>query len=125
MPLDVNVAPPDERTRWIDLPAQYAGVQLLIRMASPREQERVKQKMVSVGIVNQKSQDIAPGRFDDFVRQFAKSYIVDWRGDISPEGAKYSVDVMAKHLADSQFLLKHITAAVSEEAAFLAVNGNG
>jgi hypothetical protein len=123
MPLDLEqIAKP--KNRWLSLTGQLSGVDVLVRYATPKEQERFRQKLVREGVLktSQGSSSINMGREDDFFSAFAKSYILDWRGDIKPEGTTYDAGQMGRILGASQSAFSQISDAVTEEADFLAEN---
>ena len=76
---------PRPKTRWIKLHGHLEGVELLVRLASPKDGRRFHNKLVRAGIVKDTREnpfDVATGREADFFRELAAMYVLDWRGDI-------------------------------------------
>ena len=120
MPLDLQSVG-TERTRWVSLDGHLAGVEILVRSVSPQEGRRFHSRLMSLGIVRVNRDnpfDVAPGREAAFFQAMAEQYVLDWRGDIQPEGTKYSADAMGKVLAAYKRAFDALVGAIAEEDAF-------
>ena len=113
--------------RWVPLVGSLKGVDLLIVQTNPREGERFRQLLVRQGVMKLKDGQVSinGGREDDFFKMFAEKYVLNWRGDIKPEGTEYSVDQMGRLLGISTEAFDQVTQAISEDADFFASNGQG
>lgn len=120
MPIDLNDL--DRiRQRWLPLSGPLAGVEVLIKHASPREAERFRQKLTRQGVLRAGKDEgwqINTGREDDFFRMFAEYYVLDWRGDIRPEGAAYDSAKMGRVLGASQDAFKQLSDAIADDTGF-------
>ena len=112
----------EPRTRWVS----FGGVEFLLKYASPRESDKFRRWLLSKDIMRHKDGtiEIRAGREMEFYRAFATQYVLDWRGQIRPEGTAYSADGMAKILAGRGDVLRAIQEAISEDEAFFAPNGS-
>jgi hypothetical protein len=120
MPIDLNDLD-TVRKRWLPLQGQLVGVEVLIKYASPRNQEQFRQKLARSGVLKSgkgAGWEINTGREDDFFRMFAQFYILDWKGDIRPEGTEYSPEAMGRVLGSYQPAFDQVSSAVSEDADF-------
>jgi len=103
------------------------GVELLIAQSNPREGERFRQVLIRQGVMRLKDGQVSinGGREDDFFRMFAEKYVLNWRGDIKPEGTEYTIEKMGRFLGVSTEAFDQVTQAISEDADFFASNGTG
>ena len=127
MPIDLNNLD-RVRQRWFHLSGLLRGVEVLIKNASPREAERFRQRLVRQGVLRagrDEGWQINAGREDDFFRMFADYYILDWKGDIKPEGTDYSAEAMGRVLGASQAAFEQISNAISEESDFFEPPSGG
>jgi len=109
------------KTRWVKLHGHLDGVELLVRAASPQEARRFHNKLTRAGIVKDNRDnplDVQAGREGDFFRELAAMYVIDWRGDIKPEGTPYSPEVMGKVLGAYRRAFERLMEVVGEEDAF-------
>lgn len=115
------------RSRWLPLAGQLRGVDLLIRYGAPREMERFRQKLIRLGVLKSGRGDGGPeinaGRDDEFFRLYAENFILDWRGDIKPEGTAYSPEVMGKVLGGTEAMAQVKAAVEDAEGFFEPANG--
>lgn len=125
MPLNIEEVNP-VRSRWLELSGPLAGVSVLIKQASPREAERFRQRLAGNGILRTKDNEfqINRGREDDFFKEYATYYVLDWRGDITPAGTVYSAETMGRVLGAYSTAYKMISAAIAEESDFFTGNGS-
>ena len=120
MPLDLD-STGNERTRWVSLDGHLAGVDILVRSVTPAEARRFYNRLQSQGIVKANKDnplDVAPGRETAFFRAMAEQYVIDWRGDITPKDAPYSIDKMGAVLGAYSRAFSALLAAIGEEDAF-------
>lgn len=120
------------RTKWIDLPPPFDGVQLLVKYASPLVSERFKAAMLHKGIMRRTKEgviDTAPGRDVDYLRAYAKEYVLDWRetspGAIKPAGAPYNSDQMAGMLGAARPVFESVEAAIADTDGFFGSGVSG
>ncbi len=109
------------KTRWVPLFGHLAGIELLIRFATPQESQKFANKLRRAGITRAKAEhpfDVADGREEDFFREFAQMYVLDWRGDIKPEGTAYSAETMGKVLGAYRRALDRVVEVITDEDAF-------
>ena len=113
--------------RWVPLVGSLKGVELLIAQSNPREGERFRQVLIRQGVMRLKDGQVSinGGREDDFFRMFAEKYVLNWRGDIKPEGTEYTIEKMGRFLGVSTEAFDQVTQAISEDADFFASNGTG
>jgi hypothetical protein len=109
------------RSRWVALHGHLEGVELLVKMASPKEARRFHARLLQHSIVRETRDnpfDVVAGREKDFFRAMAEMYVLDWRGNIKPEGTKYSVDTMGKVLGAYRRAFERLMEVIGEEDAF-------
>ena len=112
---------PRPKTRWIKLHGHLEGVELLVRLASPKDGRRFHNKLVRAGIVKDTREnpfDVATGREADFFRELAAMYVLDWRGDIKPKDTPYSPEVMGKVLGAYRRAFDRLMEVIAEEDDF-------
>lgn len=127
MPIDLTTLD-QSRQRWVPLAGVLRGVELLVKHASPREQERFRQRCVREGIFSGKANtgmNITNGREDDFFQRIAENYILDWRGDIKPEGTAYDAQKMGRVLASSLDAFNQVMEAIGEDTDFFSQRNGG
>lgn len=127
MPLDTTEKV-QERQQWLPLSGPYAGVELLLRQATPAAAEKWRHGLMRVGIMRQTREgglDTNPGRVDDYFRAFTERYVLDWRGDVRPQGTPFSLDVMTDHVKGNLSLYETICKAVGEDSVFFPSSNGG
>lgn len=125
MPLDLDMLG-QERTKWHPLTGALQGVEMLIRYASPGEGERFRQQMIREGILRNTRDagiDINVGRSKDYFREWAKKWVLDWRGDVKPEGTKYTPELLGQVLDQYRPAHTQLNVATLEEEGFFDSNG--
>ena len=119
--------------RWVELQGHLSGVDVLVRFCSPRESQKFKRRMVTLGIMKYGKSgefDLNAGREEDFFKAYAEFYILDWRGDVHEGGEDgpapaYSAKAMGSVLAASNEAFDLVDKAILEEAAFFAKRSSG
>jgi hypothetical protein len=132
MPMDLSQLR-TKRTRWLAMPGQLDGVEVLVALATPAEAMRFRNQLVMKGIMPRDAQGLtaAIGHEDDLFREIASNYVLDWRvkegyppSTIQPEGAPYSAEQMGAVLANYPSAYHAVLLGVNEEQAFFT-NGRG
>lgn len=116
------------KQRWIGLPVPLAGVEILLKHCSPRDGERFRQKLVRDGVLRSARSDgwdINQGRQDDFFAALCQWFILDWRGDITPEGAPYDAFKMGRVLGASNSIFEYVTKHMTDDMTFFEPDGGG
>jgi len=118
-----------ERRRWVRLGGALEGVEVEVRHAGPRSQEKFRQKLQRDGVIKNSDSGytINPGREDAFFREYAERFITDWRGDIRLGDTKnppYDHEKMGKVLGAYSVAFEQLVRALSDEADFFSENGS-
>lgn len=127
MPLDLDDAK-RPKTRWIPFDGHLAGVEILVQFHGTEETQKFRSRLESDGIVRVTKDDplkVSPGRELAFFRAMAARYVLDWRGDIRPEGAAYSAEKMGDVLAAYPRAFEVLMKAVADENGFFGDGSTG
>ena len=119
--MDLNNLNGHARTRWVQMHGHLEGFEILVKLSSPKEARRFHNRLVQHGIVKETRDnpfDVQAGREADFFRALAEQYIVDWRGDIKPEGTPYDVEKMGQVLGAYRRAFDRLMEVIGEEDAF-------
>lgn len=116
----------NEHQRWLD----FGKVGFLVRYVGPGESEKFRRRMISLGVARvgrRGSFEINQGRDLDFYEQFARQYVVDWRGNVLVGGERkpYSPETMALILQGRNDVLRAIQDALEDDDAFFGRGSNG
>jgi hypothetical protein len=108
----------------VKLSGPLAGVEVLVQYASPADGEKFRRKMRSLGIFRET--EVADGRAQDYLVEFCKAYVKDWRGDVSRGGepVQYEPESLARVMGAIGSALQEITEAVGRQDAFFASGGS-
>jgi len=121
MPLNLDREKPQ---RWLELTGHLKGVEILIILATPKEGERFRQRLVRRGVVKHDRNLPKAGREDEYFQMIAETYILDWKGDVHPEGTPYSSEKMGAALGDIPSLFQQVMEAIGEDSVFFGQNGS-
>lgn len=113
-----------DRSRWICCD----GVDFKIAYRRPEDSEKFRKRLVAQGVLRDGRGgvvDFVPGRFKDWCAAMAREYVLDWRGNIRLPDPKYDADKMASILFHRADVLKLVTEAVGDYAAFFSNGANG
>src|SRR3990172_4027965 len=119
--LDLNDLQP--RDRWV--PVGY-GIELRVRMAAPGVADAFRAHVIRDGIgrVGRGGEAIINvGRERDYYRVMAEHYVLDWRGNIKPDGTAYSAAHMGEVLRWRPSILRTLLEAMEQEDRFFGSNG--
>lgn len=111
-----------ERQRWLKLSGPLAGGELFLKYASPREGEKFRRRLQNLGILRPTKdggQEIAQGRDGDYLIEFCKFYVLDWRQiTINGVAEPYTPERLANILAQVGSALREVTEATAREEGF-------
>ena len=105
--------------------ATYGGVEFLLRYSSPRVADKFHQRLIADGITA-KDGRINRGREDAFYLEYARQYVLDWRGNIdAAEGqdANYTPEKMATALSGHRGIFLFIIKCVGDDDRFFGRSG--
>jgi len=129
VPFDLDELTKPHRTNWIALAAPLSGVEVLIQYASPNDSERFRRRLRQTGITKAGETEPTDGRWPDYLREFCKTFIKDWRGVTAKRGdaedAPYDSDKMAEILGAVGSAFREIHEAIGREHDFFESAGNG
>ncbi len=121
MPIDLNDLD-RVKSAWLPMTGQLSGVEFLIKCSTPRDAERFRQRLVRLNVMKDSKAgwQINANRQDDFFKLFAEFYVLDWRGDIKPDGSTYNPEQMGRILGASTSAFEQVSSAISEDEDFFA-----
>jgi len=112
-----------ERSRDLILETPDGQVIFTVRYASPKLLESWKRRVIGQGICR-KDLEVAPGRFKDFCRSVAETFVIGWQGiKAGGNDAPCSVELMASILENRGDVYKLLNESIGEDSAFFGRNG--
>jgi len=127
MPLDLDDVKRPKK-RWLPMDGHLSGVDLLVQFIGTQETQRFRNRLEGDGIITVTKDNplkINAGRDKAFFREVTVRYVLDWRGDIKPEGAAYDAEKMADVLCAYPRAFELLMQAVADENSFFAPEQGG
>ena len=115
---------PDCPQRWIPLPPPMKGGEVLIILATPKQQLKFRQKCIRQGVLRKDETTPTMGREDDYFRMISEQYVLNWKNITYKGDATYSSNVMGTILGKCPAVLAFLLDAINEDADFFASNGD-
>lgn len=109
------------RTRWVPLDGHLAGVEIHVRFFGTQDSQRFRNQLEGDGIIRVTRENplaVNLGREAAFFEAMAAKYVIDWRGNIQPEGAPYDPKKMGAVLAAYPRSFELLMQAVGDENRF-------
>lgn len=130
MAFNLDLLDQENREHWFQLPFPLRGMEVLVRYASPEYGEKFRRHLLTRGIHMQAGEKsiLVPGRDQDYVLEFCKFYVQDWKGATRGENgpdAPYSPEALAKVLLKVHSAFEAVTGFISQEEAYFSENGSG
>lgn len=121
---ELNVEEMDRpRTRWV----KVGNIEIQVRYSAPIETDRFRRRLMQSGIARFNKDgrfEANVGREGDFYKAFAEHYVLDWRGNIKPEGTKYTAELMGQALSKIGPLLEALKTVIDEDDRFFENAGS-
>lgn len=119
----------ENREHWFSLSGPATGVDLLVRYASPSYGEKFRrtllQKQINIPVGDKTV--LAQGRDADYVLEFCRHYIVDWKGvgRSDNQTMPYSPEACTRLLLAVRSAFEAVTNFIGQEEMFFSSNGSG
>lgn len=118
-----------DREQWFSLGGPLKGVDLKVRYASPSYGEKFRRLLLQKQIYKQtrEGNELVPGRDADYILEFCRHYVTDWRGVVNGEGkaATYRPEDLTRVLKEVGSALLAVSEFISQEEMFFTSNGSG
>jgi hypothetical protein len=118
------------REHWFSLSGPAQGVELLCRYASPAYGEKFRRTLLQkqIHIMVGDKTILATGRDADYVLEFCRHYIADWKGVSRGSDGKaepYSPEACTRLLLALRSAFESVAGFIAQEEMYFSSNGSG